>query len=90
MSSLDRIYTIEVRTRHGADIILVRSQDLTDEHLDAIHDRYKAWIMEEDDPETEYPYVEVVNSIQINGVPDVDDYINNLFTETWNQDGDVE
>lgn len=82
-SEMTNIYKIEIRTRFGPDVILVKGkEEPTNAQIEAIEKRWRKDIVEEDGEDSEYPYVEIIGSIILDRIPTTEEYIEIIEKES--------
>ena len=74
---MTNIYKIEIRTRFGPDIILVKGE-VTDAKIMAIYKKLRKDIVEEDGEDSEYPYIEVTGAFPEDEIPTIEEYIETI------------
>ena len=71
-----KIYKIEIRTRFGPDVILVKGEyEPSEEQIEKIRKKIRQDIVNEGGEDSEYPYVKIAGFYPLDKIPTTEEYI---------------
>ena len=74
-----KVYKIEIRTRFGPDVILVKGEyEPSEEQIETIRKKIRQEIVKEDGKDSrysEYPYVEIIGFDLLDKIPTTEEFI---------------
>ena len=71
-----KVYKIEIRTRFGPDVILVKGEyEPSEEQIEKIRKKIRQEIVKEDGEDSEYPYVEIIGFDLLDKIPTTEEFI---------------